>query len=124
MKFGLNIPLPNLYGGFQSPESVKIIADALEKSRATAGHVTDHPAPDAHWLHNDPAGHDALDPFTELAFIAANTKRLKVETSVLVLPYRNPFIVAKAAATLHVLAGGRLILGVGVGYQRGEFEAM
>lgn len=124
MKFGLNIPLPLLHGGFQSPASVKVIAHALDKSRADIGHVTDHPAPDAHWLHNDPAGHDALDPFTELAFIAANTSRLRVQTSVLVLPYRNPFITAKAAATLHVLSGGRLVLGVGAGYQKGEFEAM
>jgi alkanesulfonate monooxygenase SsuD/methylene tetrahydromethanopterin reductase-like flavin-dependent oxidoreductase (luciferase family) len=41
-----------------------------------------------------------------------------------VLPYRNPFITAKAAATEHTLSGGRLILGVGAGYQEGEFAAL
>ena len=126
MRFGLNIPLSNVHpaGNFQTPEAVREIAAALENSRASAGHMTDHPIPDAQWLHNDPAGHDALDPFTALAFIAASTRRLLVQTSIVVLPYRNPFLVAKAAATLHVLSGGRLILGVGAGYQKAEFEAL
>jgi probable F420-dependent oxidoreductase len=126
MKFGLNVPLSNVHpaGDFQTPEAMAEIVAALEKSRARAGHMTDHPVPDAHWLHHDPAGHDALDPFTALAFVAASTRRLLVQTSIVVLPYRNPFLTAKAAATLHVLSGGRLILGVGAGYQKGEFDAL
>jgi probable F420-dependent oxidoreductase len=126
MNFGINIPLDRIHpeGEFQTPEAVQTIATALERSHAASGHLTDHPAPSAEWLHNDPTGHDALDPFTGLAFVAASTKRLKLQTSVVILPYRNPFLTAKAAATLQVLSGGRLVLGVGVGYQKGEFEAL
>ncbi len=126
MKFSVNIPLAKIDGDgeFQTPDAVQSIAAALEASHAHAGNMTDHPAPDAHWLHNDPAGHDALDPFTGLAFIAASTRRLLLQTAIVVLPYRNPFITAKAAATLHVLSGGRLILGVGAGYQKAEFDAL
>lgn len=126
MKFSVNIPLAqvNPPGEFQTEDAVYEIAAALERSRAAAGNLTDHPAPSAHWLHNDPTGHDSLDPFTGLAFVAALTTRLKLHTSIVVLPYRNPFLIAKSAATLQVLSGGRLILGVGVGYQKAEFEAL
>jgi probable F420-dependent oxidoreductase len=56
--------------------------------------------------------------------VAARTSRLRLGTSVLVLPYHNPIRLAKAAATLDVLSGGRLILGVGVGAIEQEMEAM
>jgi probable F420-dependent oxidoreductase len=126
MKFSLNLPLARVRpeGEFQSVEAVREISMALERSRAAAVCLTDHPAPSADWLHNDPAGHDALDPFTGLAFVAASTTRVKLQTSMIVLAYRNPFITAKSAATLHVLSGGRLILGVAAGYQKTEFEAL
>lgn len=123
MKFSVHIPLGVITPGqFQTPEAVREMAQALEKAGVDACHITDHPAPDAGWLHAN--GHDALDPFTALAFVAAATSRLRLHTHVVVLPYRNPFITAKAAATLQVLSGGRLILGVGGGYQKGEFEAL
>ena len=69
-------------------------------------------------------GHDALDPFTAFAFVAAASTRLMLHTNILVMAYRNPFLTAKAAATLQVLSGDRLILGVGAGYQKVEFEAL
>jgi probable F420-dependent oxidoreductase len=123
MKFTMAIPLGEIAPGeFQSIEAISQMAHALESARVDACYVTDHPAPSAHWLHAN--GHDALDPFTALAFVAAATTRLRLHTSVVVLPYRNPFITAKAAATLQVLSGGRLILGLGVGYQKGEFDAL
>jgi probable F420-dependent oxidoreductase len=56
--------------------------------------------------------------------VAAASKSLRLHTNILVLPYRNPFVTAKAAATLQVLSGGRLILGLGAGYQKPEFEAL
>ena len=64
------------------------------------------------------------EPLTLLSFVAARTRRVRLGTSVLVLPYHNPIRLAKTAATLDVLSGGRLILGVGVGAIENEMEAM
>ncbi len=64
------------------------------------------------------------EPLTLLSFVAARTQRVRLGTSVLVLPYHNPIRLAKTAATLDVLSGGRLILGVGVGAIEQEMEAM
>jgi probable F420-dependent oxidoreductase len=124
IKFSLAIPLGVIEpaGEFQSQEGAARMGRALEASGAAACYVTDHPAPVAAWLHAH--GHDATDPFTSLAFVAAATRSLRLHTNVVVLPYRNPFITAKAAAILQVFSGGRLILGVGAGYQQGEFEAL
>ena len=123
MKFCLYIPVGNVTPGeFQSQHAITEMTHALEQANIDACCVTDHPAPSSKWLHA--SGHDALDPFTALAFVAAASSRLQLQTSILVLPYRNPFITAKAAATLHVLSQGRLILGVGSGYQEAEFEAL
>ena len=124
MKFSLHLPVTEIHppGEFQTVAAVQRAARALERAGADAGWVTDHPAPDVDWL--IPDGHDAVDPFTALAVAAGATTRLKLHTNVLVLPYRNPFLTAKAAATLDILSGGRLILGVGGGYQKGEFEAL
>jgi probable F420-dependent oxidoreductase len=83
---------------------------------------TDHPAPTERWL--KAGGHDALDPFAALAFCAAVTDRLRLIPNILVLPYRNPFVVAKAAATLDALSGGRFTLAVATGYMRGEYKAL
>jgi probable F420-dependent oxidoreductase len=124
IKFSLAIPLGVIEpaGEFQSQEGAAQMGRALEASGAAACYVTDHPAPVAAWLHAH--GHDATDPFTSLSFVAAATRSLRLHTNVVVLPYRNPFITAKAAAILQVFSGGRLILGVGAGYQQGEFEAL
>lgn len=113
MRFALHMPLDQIHPAqeFQSAEAVREIATALEAAGVSAGFTADHPAPSSHWRRNDPASHDALDPFTALAFAAAATTRLRVLTNVVVLPYRNPFLIAKAAATLHLLSGSRLILG-------------
>jgi probable F420-dependent oxidoreductase len=83
---------------------------------------TDHPAPSHRWLTH--GGHDALDPFVALAVAATVTERLRLIPHILVLPYRNPFLVAKAAATLDALSGGRFVLAVATGYQRGEYRAL
>lgn len=64
------------------------------------------------------------DPLGYLAYVAALTTRVKLGTAVLVLPFRHPVVVAKQIATLDQLSGGRVILGVGIGAYREEFEAM
>jgi probable F420-dependent oxidoreductase len=83
---------------------------------------TDHPAPSHKWL--QAGGHDALDPFAALAFVAAVTERLRLIPNIVVLPYRNPFIVAKAVATIDALSGGRFVLATAAGYLRSEFRAL
>lgn len=64
------------------------------------------------------------EPFTWLAYAAACTTRLKLGTGITVLPQRNVLLAAKETATLDVLSGGRLLLGIGTGWLREEFEAM
>ncbi len=83
---------------------------------------TEHPMPGDEWLHS--GGHDALDPFVALAYVAAATTTLRLFTNLTVLPYRNPFLLAKAVATLDRVSGGRVILGAGVGYQETEYDAL
>jgi probable F420-dependent oxidoreductase len=124
MKFTAELPLGVIDppGEFQSMLAIAEMAGALERAGIDACFITDHPIPDAQWLHG--WGHDALDPFAGLAFVAAASTKLLLHTNIVVLPYRSPFVTAKAAATVQVLSGGRLILGVGVGYQKSEFEAL
>jgi probable F420-dependent oxidoreductase len=71
-----------------------------------------------------PARADWLDPLVALSFAAAATTRIGLATGVLLLPEHNPVVVAKQAASLDVLSGGRLTLGIGVGWSREEFEAL
>ena len=71
-----------------------------------------------------PAAADWLDPLVTLSFAAAATQRIRVATGVLLVPEHNPVLLAKQAASLDVLSGGRLVLGVGVGWSREEFEAL
>jgi len=71
-----------------------------------------------------PGGGDALDQLTLMAFVAGRTRRLRLVTSVMILPYRNPVLTAKMLATIDVLSRGRVTVGVGVGWLREEFEAL
>lgn len=71
-----------------------------------------------------PSGGDALETFSILGVVAGATERLRLVTSVLVLPYRNPVLTAKMAASLDVLSGGRLALGIGAGWLKEEFAAL
>lgn len=106
----------------------------LEKAGVNAGWVSDHvcwpqeiasrypysddgsfaPSPDMAWL----------DPIGTLHYVAGVTRSLRLGTTVLILPYRAPVVTAKQLATLDVLSGGRLILGVGIGWMEEEAKIL
>jgi len=123
MKLSLHLPMEiDQEQEFQNAKAVKSIAMAAERAGFGAVNTTDHPAPSEKWRSG--GGHDAYDPFAVLAFMAAVTTRLRLHTHILVLPYRNPFVTAKCAATVDVLSEGRLTLGIGSGYLRSEYAAV
>ena len=99
MRFSAQLPTDRVTRGaeFTSASSIAEMARALESAGFDAGYVTEHPFPPDAWLAQ--GGHHALDPFVALACVAAATARLRLHTNILVLPYRNPFVVARAAAT-------------------------
>src|SRR5260221_14080043 len=124
MRFSIGLPADRvkLADEFVTGAAVMDCARAAEAAGFDACFVTDHPAPDAKWLAG--GGHHALDPFVALSFAAAATTRLRVQTHILVLPYRNPLLTAKSGLSLDVLSGGRVILGVASGYLKPEFAAL
>lgn len=71
-----------------------------------------------------PADCDWIEPLTALAYLAAETKRIRIGTSILVLPYRNPLVTAKQLASIDRIAKGRLIVGVGTGWLAEEFRLL
>lgn len=71
-----------------------------------------------------PPHSELLDPIPALAYAAARTERIRLGTGIVILPLRNPVTLAKELATIDVLSRGRLIVGIGVGYVPGEYEAM
>jgi probable F420-dependent oxidoreductase len=107
---------------FVTGPAISEMAALAEATGWDACFVTDHPAPDARWL--AAGGHHALDPLVALSFAAAATTTLHVQTHIMVLAYRNPFLAAKSVLSLEILSEGRLILGVAAGYLRPEFAAL
>jgi probable F420-dependent oxidoreductase len=101
---------------------VAALAVTVERAGWHGFSFTEHPVPGARWL--AAGGHQTLDPFVALGVVGAVTERLRLLTYLAVLPYRNPFLIAKAAATVDRLSNGRFILGVGAGYLKGEFQAL
>ncbi|MGE2730533.1 LLM class F420-dependent oxidoreductase [Mycolicibacterium vaccae] len=124
MRFTITHPMhshpynPELVTG----SGIAAVATAAERAGFAGFGFTDHPAPTQRWL--QAGGHDALDPFVAMGFAAAHTSRLRLIPNVIVLPYRNPFLVAKAGATLDLMSDGRFTLAVGVGYLKREFAAL
>jgi probable F420-dependent oxidoreductase len=124
MKFTITHPMhshpynPELVTG----SGIATVAAAAEAAGFHGFGFTDHPAPTQRWLKS--GGHDAVDPFVAMGFAAAHTTTLRLIPNIVVLPYRNPFVVAKSGATLDLLSEGRFTLAVGVGYLKREFAAL
>src|SRR4051794_23988686 len=98
------------------------VAAAVEQAGWHGFAFTEHPIPGSNWL--EAGGHQTLDPFVALGYAAAVTTRVKLLTYLAVVPYRNPFLLAKSAATVDKLSKGRFILGTGTGYLKSEFHAL
>ena len=115
MKLSVELPIA-------SPDALMTCATAIEAAGFDACFVTDHPVPPRDWIAG--GGHETLDPFVALSFAAAATRQLRLHTNCLIPAYRNPYLAAKAVATLDACSRGRVILGVAVGYLEAEFEAL
>src|SRR5271154_2063570 len=106
MAFTLSVTFPfdQIQHGqeFVSMAAVQECAKAAEDAGFWSGTVTDHPAPSYRWLDN--GGHYAQDPFVMLSLVAAVTTKLMVQSNIIVLPYRNPFITARAVSSLEAFS--------------------
>jgi probable F420-dependent oxidoreductase len=124
MKYTLEYPseLPTAPEDFLQPEAIRSVATQAEAAGFSAIALSEHPAPSAKWRHN--GGHNTLDPISALSFMAAATTHIRLMTNLYVLPFRNPYLSAKALGSLDLVSGGRLIAGVGAGYLRSEFAAV
>jgi probable F420-dependent oxidoreductase len=105
-----------------APPAVGDFARLAERHGYAGIAFTDHPAPTVRWT--QAGGEGSADPLVSLAYCAAVTTRISLMTFVLALPYHNPFRLAHQASTLDALSGGRLTLGLGTGYIKGEMRAL
>ena len=111
MEFCLIYPVKE---GYCNPETVARVAVAAEEEGFHSLLVWDH--------YLMPAGPDTLDAWTLLSYVAGITSTIRLGTVVTPIPFRPPAQLAKIAATMDVLSGGRLILGVGAGWHQPEFD--
>src|SRR5579884_2006351 len=119
MKLGLS---STNVGAFADPERMTLVARLGEELGYDSLWVADHIAM------ADPSPRMAptlpfLDPLLSLTWLAAQTKTVQLATGIVILPQRQPVVLAKQLATLDVLSGGRLMFGIGVGWQEAEMNA-
>jgi probable F420-dependent oxidoreductase len=119
VKVGVN--LPN-YGPGATPDGLARWGRLAEGLGYHLLMISDHVAvtPDVAVAYPAPF----YDPFVALSWLAALTERIELGTTVVILPYRHPLLVARMAANLDQLSGGRFVLGVGVGWAEQEFAAL
>jgi probable F420-dependent oxidoreductase len=124
VKYSVQLPTDRVDQGdeFVHVDSIVELSEAIEHAGFDACYVTEHPIPSDDWLAS--GGHHALDPFVALSAAAVVTRRLALHTNLIVLPYRNPFLTAKSVASLDAISSGRVIMGVGTGYLKGEYAAL
>ena len=119
MRFGLSLPH---FRQVASPEVIRQVAQRAEHLGYDGIWVSDHIViPDSAVGR---FGSMFYEPLTVLGFAAACTSRVRLGTTVLILPYRNPVVTAKVLATLDVLSDGRLTAGMAVGWTEDEFKAL
>ena len=117
MEFG--VALPNFkFGADPSPEHLLRVAAAAEDCGYTSAMTSDHILVGIDF----PRYGNLYESLVTLAWIAGRTQRIRVGTSILVLPMRNALLAAKQIATLDALSGGRVIVGVGIGWNEQEYE--
>ncbi|MEU1423477.1 LLM class flavin-dependent oxidoreductase [Kitasatospora sp. NPDC005751] len=119
MKIGINVPN---FGPGTDPGVLRDWARTVEDLGFDLLMVSDHVAITPDVAERYPA--PFYEPFTTLSWLAGVTGRVRLGTTVLIAPYRHPLLVARMAANLNELSGGRLVLGVGVGWARQEFAAL
>lgn len=119
MKFGVCLPQ---YGREVGIEDLQAVAGDAETLGFDSVWVSDHIVTPEH-LHAN-IGPVFFDAFVVLSHVSAMTQRVKLGTTVLVTPYRNPLVAGKMVASLDVLSGGRVILGIGAGGAPDEFAAL
>jgi probable F420-dependent oxidoreductase len=122
VRFSCRCPNTDYLGFPASREAIVATAKKAEEQGYDAIFVNDHIIVDsseraANWT-------NVYDPFVALSFIAAHTTRIEFGISVQIMPYRNPVATAKALATLDLMSDGRLIAGIGVGWNEAEFKAL
>ena len=119
VKIGVNVPN---FGPGTRPAVLRDWARTVEDLGFDLLMVSDHVAitPDVAAQYPAPF----YDPFTTLSWLAGVTERVALGTTVLIAPYRHPLLVARMAANLNDLSGGRFVLGVGIGWAKQEFEAL
>ncbi len=119
MKLGICVPH---YGRPIEIERMLAVVQRAEEGGLDSVWVTDHVIvpQDVDVIYRE----DMLDPLAVLPWLAAATSRVSLGTSVVILPYRTPIPVAKLLASVDVLSGGRLIVGVAIGWMEGEFAAL
>jgi probable F420-dependent oxidoreductase len=129
MEFGCQLPSS---GEAATPDNLTRVAENMEEAGFSSIWVGDHIA--IPWVtrssylflgrkYEIPPETPFLEPLSALSFVAARTAKIRLGTSVLVLPHRHPLFLAKALATLDVLSKGRLIVGLGIGWLREEIES-
>lgn len=129
-RIGLCLP----YEGTATAQDIVDVAQAAESAGLDSVWVGDHIAFPVEFISQNPTTADGKYPYptdnprmealTTLAFVAGATSTIKLVVNACVLPQRNPVIVGKAVATLDFLSGGRVILGVTLGWLREEFDAL
>lgn len=130
-QFGLDV---GIYGPLAEPETITALAQFAETAGFGSIWLADHVVFPADIASKYPFSADGkfpapitdplLEPIAAMGVLAGATKRVRIGTAVLIIPYRNPVLLARMLITIDQFSGGRVILGAGVGWLKEEFEAL